>query len=296
MNQMIPAPQTGVQQSNWMWDGQRWVCCPDDGVPFPCPPPSFPPVGCPPWFPPPQGQPPWYPGANAGVSFSQTAPPNPTRGHFWWNGSVLSMWDGAVWVTIGGAGGGGATGAGTVIISTSAPGNPQVGSQWWDGSVLRMWDGVTWNIIGPGASPGPVPTTTLSFAITQPGYFTAPSTLAGWDVVAFTSTPQVDTTLGWDSVTKKFTAKKAGVWMFDASLYQAGEGGLAIVKNDPGTFGNGQNDNIISVVTNSGGGYMDLSGMVIMNGTTDFIRLFGYSTAAQFWGASTPALSGWIMP
>jgi hypothetical protein len=69
---------------------------------MPCPPVGFPPQGCAPWFPPPQGQPPWYPGANAGVSFSPVAPPNVIRGHFWWDGITLRMFDGAVWVDISG--------------------------------------------------------------------------------------------------------------------------------------------------------------------------------------------------
>jgi hypothetical protein len=99
----MAAPQ---QQGGWVWDGSNWVCDPDCGAPpssgFPCPPSSFPPPGCPPWFPPPQGQPPWYPGANAGVSFSATAPPNPIRGNFWWDGKTLWMFDGAMWVAVGG--------------------------------------------------------------------------------------------------------------------------------------------------------------------------------------------------
>ena len=151
MNQLIRMPTPGTMQDGWMWDGTQWVCCDGSGggqQPG-CPPPSFPPLGCFPWFPPPQGQPPWYPGANAGVSFSQDPPPNPTRGHFWWNGTKLQMWDGAAWVTVGGSGSGGGgtnggSGSGTVVISTTPPGNPATGSQWWNGSVLQMWDGGQW--------------------------------------------------------------------------------------------------------------------------------------------------------
>jgi hypothetical protein len=52
----------------------------------------------------PVGQPPWYPGANGGVSFGTVAPPNPVRGHFWWDGTDLNMWDGAAWVSVTGGG------------------------------------------------------------------------------------------------------------------------------------------------------------------------------------------------
>lgn len=49
--------------------------------------------------PPPQGQPPWYPGANGGVSFGTVEPANPIRGHLWWDGTYLWLFDGRNWVT-----------------------------------------------------------------------------------------------------------------------------------------------------------------------------------------------------
>lgn len=49
--------------------------------------------------PPPQGQPPWYPGANGGVSFGTVEPANPMRGHLWWDGTFLWVFDGRNWVT-----------------------------------------------------------------------------------------------------------------------------------------------------------------------------------------------------
>lgn len=96
----------GAQQGNWFWDGSNWNCGCDDGsgnFPF-CPPPGFPPAGCPPWF---SGMnsPPWYPGANAGISFGTAGnfPSNPVRGHFFWDGVSLWMFDGAAWVAVGGS-------------------------------------------------------------------------------------------------------------------------------------------------------------------------------------------------
>jgi hypothetical protein len=92
-------PPAGERDGNWVWDGSRWICSPcdcDDQRPMPCPPG---PSGCPPWYDPPQA--PWYPGANGGVTFSTTQPNNPIRGHFWWNGVSLFMFDGAAWVAIG---------------------------------------------------------------------------------------------------------------------------------------------------------------------------------------------------
>lgn len=143
------------QQSGWFWDGTRWLCDPCDDFsrfPSPCPPctDEFPPLppGCPPWFPPPAGQAPWYPGANGGVSFSQDAPSCPMRGHFWWDGRMLHLFDGAAWVDIGP----GADGTGGIAVGPVPPSVPVVGQLWFDGSVLRLWNGLIW-----------VPTSTHSY-------------------------------------------------------------------------------------------------------------------------------------
>ena len=137
---LVPSQFNAPQQGNWVWNGTQWVCCDfDDSVPpFPgCLPPGFPPPGCPPWF---SGQnsPPWYPGANAGVSFGTQPPPNPVRGHFWWNGSTLYMFDGAAWVVAGGASGSVTPPSGT------PPANPVPGQQWFNGTTLYVWDGNAW--------------------------------------------------------------------------------------------------------------------------------------------------------
>lgn len=110
MNALMPMPTVippGTTQGNWMWDGTQWICGPCSPPPcippFPnCPPPGFPPPGCPPWFSLPNS-PPWYPGANAGVSFGNVAPVNITRGHFWWDGTTLWMFDGGAWVDTSGS-------------------------------------------------------------------------------------------------------------------------------------------------------------------------------------------------
>ena len=93
-NNVVPMPQHGSPPPGWTWDGQNWVCHEHH-------PQQIPPWG--PWGPPffgPQ-QPPWYPGANGGVTFSMEEPKHVIRGHFWWNGTVLAMFDGAAWVQIG---------------------------------------------------------------------------------------------------------------------------------------------------------------------------------------------------
>lgn len=299
MNNLVRSQNMPMTQDGWVWNGTNWVCDPDC-PPSPCPPTfPFPPFG-PPVFSGPTNQPPWYPGANGGVSFGQAGnfPPNPVRGNFFYDGKSLWLFDGAEWVTVGTTGApgapGSAAGAGTVVISSTAPGNPATGSQWWDGSVLRMWNGSAWVAIGPGMAVGPVPTTTQVFSVIQPGFFTAPT---AWGIVQFTATPQVDTLLGFDPSSKKYTAKKAGMYLFEGTCWESTTGGFALAKNDPGTFTDAQTDILVAIATSGAGGHLDWTGLAVMNGTTDYVRLFGYSAGAQFWGSSgAPILSATLLP
>lgn len=334
---MVPSngnPVVGMRCDGWVWDGQQWVCDPDCD---PCPPVPCPPFRPPPFFPPPQGQPPWFPGANGAVTFSTTPPPNPVRGHFWWDGLTLHIFDGAAFVTVGGAGSGGAvvsvtqptapmvgqlwwdgsvlhvwdgtkfvnvntgtpsggggsgSGAGTVVISTTPPGNPVAGMQWWNGSVLQVWDGLAWKMIGPGQAAGPVPTTTIVFGVTQSGYFAASG---GWDIVTITATPQVDTLQGWDPSTKKYRPTKGGIYLFESTVWEGAGGGIAIVKNDGGTFTNDQNHPSLGIATSGAAGYLQIATTGVMNGTTDFVRMFGFSTGGQFWGNPTPPILSCVL-
>lgn len=71
------------------------------------------PVSCGEW-----AQPPPCPVPAPGIIFSSTIPPSPVQGQLWWNGSALSMFDGAVWVNIGPAVGGAVRG---VVDGSAAP-------------------------------------------------------------------------------------------------------------------------------------------------------------------------------
>ena len=160
MNQIIRSPQGapafGERNGDWIWNGVTWVCspCNDMGPPGPpCPPPGWPPPGCPPWF---SGanSPPWYPGANAGVSFGTSPPPNPVRGHFWWDGATMWLFDGASWSGIGGPG----TGA-NAAVGSQPPANPTVGTLWFDGNAVLVWDGARWVASSGGTATGTQPPT-----------------------------------------------------------------------------------------------------------------------------------------
>jgi hypothetical protein len=318
-------PAVGTQSGQWVWNGTSWQCDSDfDDSGFPdCPPPGFPPAGCPPWFPPPQGQPPWYPGANAGVSFGQTAPVNPVRGHFWWNGTSLMMFDGAAWVTVGGAPGGTTPPSttapanpvpgqqwfnGTTLfvwdgnawvpvsqtkntISATAPPSPMPGDTWWDGTQFRIWSGSAWELVGPGATVGPVATTTIEFAMTATTARTLPGANA-WGIVPFNDSPLTDLLAGWDSVQHKYTPNRPGVYQFMLRMGAPGTGGgVAILKNDPGTFTNALTSDLVINISSMGtGGWVNASGFAPMNGTTDYVRAWAWSASATFAAAGSNAV------
>jgi hypothetical protein len=134
--QSWPAP--GTQDGNWVWDGSEWVCNPDCGNGYGG---GVPPFG-PPVFSGPVSQPPWYPGANGGVSFGQTFPPNPVRGHLFWDGTTFWLFDGAAWVGL--TGGGGGSGVAVAAIGTTPPPAPVQGMLWFNGTALQVWNGTAW--------------------------------------------------------------------------------------------------------------------------------------------------------
>ena len=277
-NNVIPMPQQSI-------------CPPDQG---PC---QIPPWGPfpPPWFGP--VQPPWYPGANAGVTFSVTAPANVIRGHFWWNGTVLQMWDGVAWVLIstGESGGQGA------IISSTAPANPIAGMMWWDGAQMRVYDGTAWKLVGPGAAAGPTPTTVETFRILQP--VAVPIDPAVWTIVPFTTPPVVDTKQGWNAATKQYNPKTAGFYNFMVRIVGQEPGGGAfgfmLTRNDPGDI-TINTEVIIADTVGSGAaasGYLAGAGLAYLNGVNDYARLWYFSTAGTDFGlANQPVIQAFLMP
>jgi len=336
-----------TQQGNWMWDGSQWTCGPCDSVPpFPfCPPPGFPPAGCPPWF---SGanSPPWYPGANAGVSFGQNPPTNPVRGHYWWDGTGLAIFDGAVWANVvnarivppgqtigsvatGGQGSGGAIISttppaspvagqmwwnssifqvfdGTVwkvvgpsvgsVVSTTAPPSPMAGMEWWNGTILQLWDGTKWNAIGPSSS---VMGSQTQHTFAMPMATSLTVGTSTWTPVPFNSTPTIDTQNAYTSSNFRLTPKVAGSYILIARGFGSTSGqGIAIAKNDGGVFSGAQTDNVIGVISNStGGGWMYITGVTMFNGTTDFVRVFGFSsTGTWLHTGASDAFGAWLLP
>lgn len=284
MNEIVRSasqmPQVGERSGDWTWDGARWVCDPDFDQ---SPSGFFPPVVAPPL-----SQPPWYPGANGGVTFAVNPPANPVRGHFWWDAATLRLWDGAVWVPVGGTGGAGA------VVSGTQPTSPTLGQLWWSGTALFVWDGTKWTIVSSGGgggsaqgagtiiisataptsplpgsqwwnghvlqiwdgsmwqvigpSAGPVDTTTEVFRITQPTDLIL--TANAWDILPLSSTPLIDTMNGWNGTTFQFMPKTAGVYIFTARSFTtaAGEVGVALLRNDPGSFSSLNTNDVVAML------------------------------------------------
>jgi hypothetical protein len=331
MNNIVRSsgPVVGQRDGNWIWNGSNWVCDPDCDGPQP-----FPPFG-PPVFSGPVQQPPWYPGANGGVSFGATFPPNPVRGHLFWDGKTFWLFDGAAWVTVGGV-----TAAGNVTPpTTTAPANPVPGQQWfngttlfvWDGNAwvpvsttkttiqatappapnpgdlwfdgtqLHIWDGSAWELVGPGATVGPVPTTTEVFRLGIPAGG-IPIAAGAWVIIPFGATPAIDTLAGWDPATHKYTPKKPGMYTFISRGYTgstATDHGSAILKNDQGTF---DLANVVPATMEDQEqatviGWWMATGLIAMNGTTDFVRTWGYNgTGTYFSTGASPAMQAFLMP
>lgn len=285
-------PMSQPAQQDWFWDGSQW--CPPCGglpapVPPPCPPPSFP-TPCPPWFPPPAAQAPWYPGASGGVSFSSTPPVNPVRGNFWWDGVLLHMFDGAAWVDIGPETGGGSA------VGITPPQNPVVGTTWWNGTIFQVWDGTTWKFVGPPSATQA--TTVQTFAITQPAAVTVGVDSLHWTAVPFNTAPSLDTQGAWNGSTLRLTPNKAGYYQIQCRAVNSGtSAGLAIVKNDPGTFTGLSSDITVAIAAANVTGWLSASGFVQMNGTTDYIRIWGYETTGHLPNAgSNPVFSAFALP
>jgi hypothetical protein len=255
------------------WDNDGWWgggCAPCP--PAPCPPPPVctaqpcPPVAMPPcpppWFGPPR--PPWYPGATGGVSFGTTAPQFPIRGHFWWDGALLHMWDGVEWETIG-----------PTPPSAGGTGIPEAPI---DGQNYLRQNGA-WVV---------APVSALVFGMTQPSSITL--TASTWSQLPYSATPGIDIQNGWDAPTHRFIAKKAGVYLFvmrEYSLATTGTVAIELFKNDSGTHNTGTLIAVQSITSSLGtaGGYMSASGVTQMNGTTDYVRAWGYTTSGTMYGA-----------
>jgi hypothetical protein len=272
------------------------------------------------------------------VSFGAAFPPNPVRGHLFWDGKTFWLFDGAAWVTVGGVqalpttppsgtppanpqpgqqwfngtglfiwdGNAWVPVAGTkTTISATAPPSPNPGDLWFDGTQMHIWDGSAWELVGPGATVGPVPTTTLVFQIIAADGIAISTNPDLPSVVPIASSPTIDTMTGWSGTTHKYTPTKPGNYLFFTSAAYGGSDTAAqnaLLKNDNGSWL--QNSQIYVTLADFAGpaGTASLSlmgsGMVHMNGTTDFVRFWAGATGGVYEQASSsvPTIQGWLLP
>lgn len=206
---------------------------------------------------------------------------------------MLHLFDGAAWVNIGpgaaGAGGGGS------FVGTSPPANPAIGTTWWNGTIFQVWDGTAWKLVGP---PPLTNTTVLEFAINQPTSATVGVDSSHWTAIPLTATPSVDLQSGWNPATLRYTPKTAGIYQFQGrSVNSANTAGLAIVKDDPGTYASLASDITVSIASATAAGWLSVSGLTPMNGTSDYVRLFAYNTAGSIIGAGSNIVFGaYLLP
>jgi hypothetical protein len=325
-------PAVGTRDGNWVWNGSNWICNPDCGSDGqPCP-PFGPPV-----FSGPVNQPPWYPGANGGVSFGATAPPNPVRGHMWWDGTSFWLFDGAAWVPIGGqaTSGGAATGTtppsapftgqqwfngstlfiwdGNAWVPTSttksyiqptAPPSPNPGDTWFDNTQMRIWTGTAWALVGPGAFVGPVGTTSKVFEVATNTQTTALAGPGVYDIAPINGTPTINTGGAWDAVNFKYTPSVAGVYNFEVTGWNQGGTGnnlmaLLLALNDTGSPLNVAATPLVLINETTSQSWISSSGMVKMNGVSDFVRVWVYVSQASIpWISfpSIPNIRAFLMP
>jgi hypothetical protein len=156
---------------------------------------------------------------------------------------------------------------------------------------MYVWNGTTWQPVGGGTS-------TIVFSMTQET--TLNNAAATWSIIPWTGSPQVDTMPGaWDSVTKKYTPKKPGYYVFNARVVptlQSGFSAVALLKNDDGIFDNISADIMLGLNYSSQVGWVTLTCIAQMNGTTDYARAFSFGGGVLNAQGSSPAFSVLRLP
>ena len=216
-----------------------------------------------------------------------TFPVNPVPGQQFFNGTTLFIWDGNAWVPVSQT---------KTYIQATAPPAPNPGDTWFDGTQFWVWSGSSWDLVGPGATVGPVPTSTRAFAMQQPtGLTVTPS--GTWAVIPYSAVPLIDTEGAWDPVTHKYTPKKAGTYYFNLRTNSGSGGGAAVLQNDPGTFTNALVSDVIVCIASTTGGWLQTSGMMQANGTSDFFRAWGWNAGGVIPAAgSNPVFNIFLLP
>lgn len=164
--------------------------------------------------------------------------------------------------------------------------------------VLYLWNGVAYVAATPELFHPLAKTTTLTFSLTQAEQIVLTPNV--WTIIKYAGVPQTDLHAAWDASTGKLTPKVAGFYNFSVRCYAYGPantgGGVNLIKNDDGVF---DDINIDVVVASSNAPKNQLqtaNGVAYMNGTTDYVRVFGFSGASLEPMGTIPAFSALLMP
>lgn len=236
--------------------------------------------------------------SGGGTIVSITPPANPSAGATWWDGQTLRVWDGKAWVP---------ESQTKNYVQVSAPTSPNPGDQWWNGTQQRIWDGTSWQLVGPSAGTGPgtgVSATTHVFSMLLGA--DSLSTTSGFSIIPFVVAPALDTQGMWQSTTQQIRPNSAGnylVFITGWGVYGSGQNEIYMLKNDPGTVTTNSLNTQMSIAEAGGNAQqagigLSGSGMVHMNGTTDYLRFWAFLTGGTFYPFSqqVPVIDIWQMP
>lgn len=186
------------------------------------------------------------------------------------NSSVVLQYDGAAsrWRVIGGSGGGGTlAGLSDVTLTSPASGN------------LLSYNGSKW--VNATASSAVTAAVAPSFMVTLN---TSQTVTAGTNTKIAFDTVSYDSNSNWSTSNKRYTPTVAGKYLITGHLGCGGVNGYCIAF----IYKNG--GEVVESRFNSGGNTADSSttidAVVDMNGTTDYVELWGYSSGTTFAGGN----------
>jgi hypothetical protein len=172
--------------------------------------------------------------------------------------------------------------------------------EWWDGTQFHIYDGSAWQTVGPvvGAAN---PTTQKVFEVgTNSGSTLDP--VAGTPTIALINgSPTLNTQGVWSVSNHTYTPNKPGVYNFEIFGGNGNSSYLVmyLIKNDTGPPLNVSGSAYVATAEAPITGFaMQGSGMVQMNGTTDFVRLWAQGgNASAAWGMSNiPNIRAYALP
>jgi hypothetical protein len=184
----------------------------------------------------------------------------------------------------------------------------------WDGVTFWLFDGAAWVGIGPGTpgtpgTPGlPPPSGSPSVGLTRKVFeigTNSTSTVGAVntpEIALINGSPTVNTTGTWDVNNHTYKPNRAGVYNFEVInfLQDPTYTAIFLILNDTGAPLNVGGSQFLGIgeVTSALTTWVNASGMAVMNGTTDFVRVWWQaSTTTTVWAATgIPNIRAFLLP